>query len=76
MRKSTELSANLRGYCRNGMGDSVWDESVNKRVPSALAVLAVNESRFMFLLVKLSECTDGVDRGLSYEHEAGSAVVT
>ena len=64
MRHATELSANLRGLCLSptGWGAFIHDGTINggsgKMLPSALAVLAVAEARFIFLLVKLSGCTE------------------
>ena len=61
MRSATELSANVRGMCRSpkGWADKIHDEATDQMLPSALAVLAANESRFLLLLVKLSGVNDG-----------------
>lgn len=60
MRKQTELSSNIRGmaFSPRGWGDKIHDGAIaggtNKMMPSALAVLAAAEARFIFWLVKLS----------------------
>ncbi len=78
MRKHTELSANLRAMARSPKGwlDKIHDGTLQggggEMIQNALAVLAVAESRFMFLLVKTSGCRP---EGEHDEHQASSAVV-
>ncbi len=61
MRHYSELSCSLRAMARSDAPFELWDGRYNKRVPSALAHLAAAEALFMFLLVKLSGCTQGAN---------------
>lgn len=80
MRKFTELSSNIRAMARSpkGWGDRIHDGTINgggnEMLPNALAVLAVAEARFMFLLVKQSNCCSS--QGDDNEHETCSPIVS
>ena len=62
MRRNSELMPNLRAmsFSAKGWGDKIHDHAIQggsgQMLPSALAVLAANESRLMFTLVLLSGC--------------------
>ncbi len=80
MRKSTEHSANIRAMARSpkGWGDRIHDSTIgggaNEMLPSALAVLAAAEARFMFLLVKLSGASPEEVRHEHQDQACGSDV--
>ena len=67
MRKQTELTANARAQARTPTGFSrpdvihsgTVDGGGNIMMPTALAMLAVAEVQFLYLIVKLSGCSDG-----------------
>ncbi len=83
MRKITELSSCIRGMVLGGhdwgkaVSDAgVFDGTPGKMVPNALAVLAAAESRFMFLLVKLSGCRDNTGDQDEPCHQARPSAVS
>lgn len=77
MRRATTLTDNVRAYVRSSaplrVMDSTLQEGSGGMLPNALAVLAVMESRFIFLLVKLSGVHDR--NGAQDEHEARASAV-